>query len=58
MITCAQLLTSLVSRGGLAGIRADKRFELHFDELSADHLGERRMVDNILLLGRWTLRVL
>lgn len=52
MITCAWLLTSLVGNGGLAGIRADKSFELHFDELSGDHLGERRIEDNILLLGK------
>lgn len=37
---------------GLLGIRADKSFELHFDELSAEHLGERRIEDNILLLGK------
>lgn len=27
-------------------------FELHFDELSGDHLGERRIEDNMLLLGK------
>lgn len=41
-----------MGNGGLAGIRADKSFELRFDELSGDHLGERRIEDNMLLLGK------
>lgn len=56
MTTCAWLLTSRVSSGGLAGIRAGKSFELQFDELSADHLGERRIEVNILLLGKLDIK--
>lgn len=52
MATCTRLLTSLVGSCGLLGVRADKNFELHFDELSAEHLGERKIEDNILLLGK------
>ena len=56
MITCAWLLTSRVGGGGLAGIRADESFELHFHELSADLLGERRIEDDILLLGKLDIK--
>jgi len=45
-----------VGGGGLAGIRADESFELHFHELSADLLGERRIEDDILLLGKLDIK--
>lgn len=37
---------------GLLGIRPDRGFEFHFDELSAEHVRERTIEDNILLLGK------
>lgn len=41
--------------GGLLGIRAGEGFELHFG-LSAAHLRERRIEDNILLLGKLDIK--
>lgn len=42
--------------GGLLGIRVDKGFVLHFDELSAELLRERRIEDNIRLLGKLDIK--
>lgn len=36
--------------------RYQSKQELQFDELSADHLGERRIEDNILLLGKLDIK--
>lgn len=51
MATCSWLMTSLVAGGALLCIRVDKVFELHLDELSAEHLRERRIGGNTRLLG-------
>lgn len=46
----------MVDGGGLLGIKANKGFELHFDELSAEHLRERRTEGNVLLLGKLDIK--
>lgn len=35
---------------------SEQSFELHFDKLGADDLGERRIEDNIHLLGKLDIK--